>query len=656
VSFRWIDHADDYVRATGREAIAVLRPRDAQRLARWQSVLASYQTGVVETTPWANSCVAVLSDDVAPAAAAYAKARKCPLRRCRDLDEVLTTSREASSITLFARPDQLRARDIASLNACIEVPWGVVPATDLHAASFAVAKLLARARDGGAIGWISGAFGRLGRLATQESHQTAISQALTQSLLRDDGLRALVILAHGEGAHLNLQDVVVCGAVDDETQRGRRFEVCRTGACKRVHAPHVEAFAVHEVRAASLVILSCNGFAVAGEQYPTCSSLVGGALDGFARSLVVTDRTVLIQQHEASTVAELLLAGAGLHDVVAIKNEGHALDGGPRPYLLVGDPLLERATRPIDSRPCDSAVVELSDERAYRGRHRVLLLDAATRCTDRGADLSQLESLVSWLTARCAFAERFEQAIAILYLGGDASEQVRSELEKLATLRKRVGECLLTLAQIAQRANSSGVWPSDVVPRIRTRLVQHVEQYGFAMAELFAAAILAGPVEQTCTYGLSLASRSEGECERCATPTLVERRAPLGGGLAICMVSCPVCGFLGAYPEDAAPLTLDVTPHVMASMDIAIDVGAATARADLATDRSLVLRARDKGRGRTFLIATGGDELASIVTEAPADLTPDLHSFHAMEAHNMAFRIARVRRPAVAERMIETSA
>jgi hypothetical protein len=91
---------------------------------------------------------------------------------------------------------------------------------------------------------------------------------------------------------------VLCALVDDceADLPGRAIDGCRRIAteegsqhhCKRVAAGTRTLCAVSDLRAVDLALMTCSGFSVAGDQYPSTSSLVHAAAQGYARSLLTT--------------------------------------------------------------------------------------------------------------------------------------------------------------------------------------------------------------------------------------------------------------------------------------------------------------------------------------------------------------------------------
>ena len=88
------------------------------------------------------------------------------------------------------------------------IPWGVLTARDVAGLTFQVAKVLAATRPGGGMDGVID-------VIQEQVYTPSDRYSLTrESLLRmiDGDWRTLSILAHGEGAHVNLKSVVLCVA------------------------------------------------------------------------------------------------------------------------------------------------------------------------------------------------------------------------------------------------------------------------------------------------------------------------------------------------------------------------------------------------------------------------------------------------------------
>lgn len=111
-----------------------------------------------------------------------------------------------------------------------------------------------------------------------------------RDILVRDGVRRLAVVAHGDGGHLNLGELVLCGLYTDiehDLDRGIDLNAgCRVDVrCKR--APDIAAVVLCQaVRAAEVIIVSCKAGMLVEPAFRTTTNVVVGFADGFASSIV----------------------------------------------------------------------------------------------------------------------------------------------------------------------------------------------------------------------------------------------------------------------------------------------------------------------------------------------------------------------------------
>lgn len=135
--------------------------------------------------------------------------------------------------------------------------------------------------------------------------------AANQMLLVGSPLAWAYISCHGEGGHLRLQDLVVCGLVGDVevTPAGAPIPGgCRRGDCRRcTGGPLLPAGALH---VGHLVVSTCNGISLAAEGFPSTSSVALAALQGRVRLVTSACAPVHIDAVASSVLGQF---GTGLH-------------------------------------------------------------------------------------------------------------------------------------------------------------------------------------------------------------------------------------------------------------------------------------------------------------------------------------------------------
>ncbi|HEX4423313.1 MAG TPA: hypothetical protein VH165_35630, partial [Kofleriaceae bacterium] len=260
----------------------------------------------------------------------------------------------ARTVCVVATAARLGAATVAALqDALRDVRWGLITGRDAGGLAFVAAKQRLGAPRADAVHVLDALH------AGDAPADAAAARATQHARLRCDAAAAWIIAAHGEGAHANLHELVLCGAprAGELGPRG-----CRPGAepprCKRVHDPAVQVMSFAELRAAELIFLSCTGFSVAGQHHPSAASAVLSALEGTVRAVLTTDRAIEVEPGDAHRVAALRRAGVGLPALVELLNEAWRHELGIAPFLLVGDPARGGAEVPL-ARAALPGVLEL---------------------------------------------------------------------------------------------------------------------------------------------------------------------------------------------------------------------------------------------------------------------------------------------------------
>ncbi|MEV0323076.1 hypothetical protein ACIBKX_33870 [Streptomyces sp. NPDC050658] len=100
------------------------------------------------------------------------------------------------------------------------------------------------------------------------------------------GVRQLVVVAHGDGGHLDLGDLVACGLytpVELDLATGRPLERgCREGVrCKRAR-DHRSVLLCRDIKAGSVLLVACKAGVLVDPAFPSTTNVVVGFLDGYA--------------------------------------------------------------------------------------------------------------------------------------------------------------------------------------------------------------------------------------------------------------------------------------------------------------------------------------------------------------------------------------
>ena len=96
----------------------------------------------------------------------------------------------------------------------------------------------------------------------------------------------LIIAAHGEGIHLNLNDSVLCSYVDRK-KIVHNHKDCTTSYCRRFNDKFKNVIKCSDIKANTVYLLSCNSGCMNGELYKSSYSLVDGFLSNDATNVIV---------------------------------------------------------------------------------------------------------------------------------------------------------------------------------------------------------------------------------------------------------------------------------------------------------------------------------------------------------------------------------
>ncbi|MFC7304494.1 hypothetical protein ACFQVC_09750 [Streptomyces monticola] len=104
------------------------------------------------------------------------------------------------------------------------------------------------------------------------------------------GVRQLVVVAHGDGGHLDLGELVACGLyteVELDLATGLPLERgCRAGAaCKRARRQS-DVVLCSDIRAGTVYLVACKAGSLVDPAFPSTTNVAVGFLDGYAATVV----------------------------------------------------------------------------------------------------------------------------------------------------------------------------------------------------------------------------------------------------------------------------------------------------------------------------------------------------------------------------------
>lgn len=240
--------------------------------------------------------------------------------------------------------------------------------------------------------------------------------AANQMLLGGAPLAWAYLSCHGEGGHLRLQDLVVCGLIGDVEVTPAGVPIaggCRRGDCRRcTSGPLLPAGAL---QVGHLVVSTCNGISLAAEGFPSTSSVALAALQSRVSLVTSACAPVHIDAVASSVLGQF---GADLHwwQREAVLNAVSKQLLGLDPFVTLGLPP-DIATGPAvpDVLPVDVAENIDLGCRLYIASRRALRRESLRRVRARRAKCAgNRNASLTWLAPGEAGAGELESALSSL--------------------------------------------------------------------------------------------------------------------------------------------------------------------------------------------------------------------------------------------------
>jgi len=384
------------------------------------------------------------------------------------------------------------------------------------------------------------------------------------------------IHCHGDGAHGNLNSIVLCGVVDDEEHvvGGHRAGCAPHDdppRCKRVHDNHRQAFRFGDLRARNICLFTCNGFSIAGDIYPSNASFVLSAIEGYAAAVLTTDRRIRFESWMFTGAHALLGLRWSPGQVLAVLNDVCAFTEECRPYLLCGDPadltsyteveapeaLAAHHRSAVRVQPIGDFASSLAigldagatDMTVERGKTVTLIVSrdgtlGPPHLLDKTSDLESLKSAVNRAGTR---ARRAIQLVAAVHRHhGNVVRRnatVSEACAELAVVSARLEEAINEGGRLFAEIKRRGVWLSEA-DTWRLHMLLLSGMWDAQFAALLDEYLLENDLCELLRDGFQVESRSTGQqCVRCGCRvSQALARAPLLGSIEHAWLDCPTCG------------------------------------------------------------------------------------------------------------------
>ncbi|MFF7449889.1 MULTISPECIES: hypothetical protein [unclassified Streptomyces] len=633
----WGEHLDD-----GR--IALLRPADPQRAARWANVAAFYRAqpplapapgpagerlvvGVGSAGPFARRAARVLGRGFVPVDE-LSGAGTVPVS---DGGSVLLTA-PAGECSLAALTPLLHTWSERSVRV------GLLTGIDLPGVAFSLAKILAaRTPQSEEPDVLLDGLTGTARTGRHLDERTALDTAV------GGRWRSAVVEAHGSGSHALLGPYSVCGLTGDRelavsgepVPGGCTPERCRAGGA-------LTPLLLRDLACRTLALFVCTALILdPHEHYPSSVSLAHAALEGHPAAVIGMVHQDLPVHAEPRLTGRLLAAARPAGAVTADLNDTAGRASG---YLLLGDPEQTCALPPA---PGTAPVLT-----PWPGRRPAFLTlpgpggppglltrdgiwhepeDLVAVADGHRAALGLRTELTGWLTSLDAGA-LFEDNLRAWAMAADRPKsRVVEGLKVMRRHREAARESALAALHLVQKSLRAGYGPLPGLPDAFDRhatgwakaLSEMSEHSRFGMLDQFTDAATAA---HTPAHGPTGADR----CGYCRGP--LERTVwsgPAPGAVERIRVACPRCGLVADRPTTPAHTAVRVhTPNELVpgqALRVTVDLPG--------TAPGVWLTVQLRDRGRHALAAhhlPGAVGAAEVEMTVPAKVQPEVHRVWAL--------------------------
>ncbi|MBS1807392.1 MAG: hypothetical protein JST84_04275 [Acidobacteria bacterium] len=688
----------DATSLTREGTIPLIIPFEDKRLAKWKEVLAWYGLSTVEYREVMEqdlsdqrNIVISIGEAFSVPARFYADANNRAFLHIQDgeIDDVVNN--QAYESLLFIAPSEyFTISRIRELARGIDIPWGFITAQDLPGITFVIAKLLAGRssphRNCGIIDLISNTEQQAninGRLNVP----TIIDCNRIQSLVIERNWHTIILRAHGEAAHVNLNSVVLCGLVN-EVERvitGEPIDGCRINSgirqCKRVHSKDTHIISFGDIKALHLFVYSCLSLAVNNGLYPSNLSTIHSIGEGYPRMAVITDRVLHIHPLDPIIVLDLCRQEIGFGEVVQFENDLALRRINCRPYVLFGDPLgstprwatIDYASKkrpgsvntviPLHLKEwSDVEIIGLdnSDSEIYlmRGRDKAAIIRPVARGKTSTGIIDKTDMwhmYTEWfkkIGKRLQRAASIERAISILYkLQEHSIPGFQDMLRNISKVRVMLEEGVQESLQICEFVRREGVWNNSLDLWVNLCTLK-VSLWDHQLASLILNHLFAGDLQDTLTHSFIFTARSESlDCHYCRSPLTTLRLVdPLECQPDQYVVKCPSCGVQEVWEYGGERILVDLPPSLCPTYTSKINLCFSTSQTQplqYIRDGVLIVELVDKGNNNVLfrLQERVNSNPYTLVIDVPAEITSELHTIKLAWIHGLFVTYLRRRWP-----------
>ena len=180
--------------------------------------------------------------------------------------------------------------------------------------------------------------------------------------IKNKHFNKLMIVAHGEGVHLDLKDAILCSC---EEAKSTKLHDCTKSYCRRYNESYREIVRCSDFKAEELYLLSCNSGCTNGELYPTYNSLIMGFLKSGTNKIL---SCIELHEYDRGTIDVVkMLIDMGLSQVVIayILNDFSFKNNKRCPFIVYAASVFEEKNIILEAEPFENLVDETHNIRFF---------------------------------------------------------------------------------------------------------------------------------------------------------------------------------------------------------------------------------------------------------------------------------------------------
>lgn len=365
----WIHSKDELNNYFDSNTFPIFEPENTKRKIRWSKILTQYGISQIEqriqsynnksidyltvqnlSDETEKDIIIVFDKNLIELSALYASKTNRILVLLSSVEELNTLFllKQPNSILFIDFYYNFNTKSIKRISELVYTKangtkWGIATASDIEGLSFVLAKFLLNKPSFARNGTIDILNKQIFEYENYKKKVEYKFSDLNINRFISDSWQTLGIVAHGEGAHANLNSVVLCGLIGEQERdiNGNILETgCKVNNCKRVHNKGIQSVPVYNLVAEHCILLSCNGFSVAGDLFPSDNSFVLSAAEGHIKNIITTTEVLSFEPEVIEIFLNMIQSKFSLGEIINIHNDIQKNLNGNYPYILFGDPLL----------------------------------------------------------------------------------------------------------------------------------------------------------------------------------------------------------------------------------------------------------------------------------------------------------------------------